>query len=428
MSTTHDPLAEKILDELADGQWHPLFKIRRNVLETVASDEKLSKSPKTLFIELLEGLVQEGRLLAGNNESYRFKNDELINWRNTSITLDRADKHYQPRYHGGILEDDGWELAGLRTYDMVHFHVEGDMTKRELYDAAENNIASLQIDEDKLYRLFTEDGARLLVRMREVKEERPEWGISGIRIEKNLRRRLLTDLPPRFVADMCDYYGDFAHVLLRGKMSSIIKHLPDPDDIQQQIYIWVMDAIQRYDATTSIPFGAYLSTVLNSWVYNLNRKSYGRSAADTELKYVRARNDFRAQFGREASQEDLASFLGVDIETVRHDHQLIDTVSNLRNVGAIQTDDTEVPLPSSDRVEDNIDRLVSNTLLSAALTTSARKERVPDGSIGLVGIYYEMWGGEKRTKRINSWLKTDRVQHAMARILANSKQILKETS
>ena len=84
--------------------------------------------------------------------------------------------------------------------------------------------------------------------------------------------------------------------------------------------------------------------------------------------------------------------------------------------------------PSPRQTEDNIDKLVSNTLLSAALTTSARRERVPDGGIGLAGIYYEIWGGERRTKRINSWLKTDRVQHSMARILANSKQILKETS
>jgi hypothetical protein len=415
----------RILDELADGQWHPLYKIRKNIT-TDGGDVPAFKPTKEVILERLSILVEDGTLREGNNDSYRFNSDHLLNWREQSDTLDKNNKQYQPRYFGGILEDDGWELAGLKTYDLIHFRVTGDLTKALIVSLTQEKPSQVQVDEDNLYRVFTNNGKAVYDLINEAKREQPSWGISGIRLEKDLRRRDIDDLPRRFVSDLCRYYGEFAKVLLRSNMSSILKHLPEADDIQQQIYIWIMDAVQRYDATTSIPFGAYLGTALKKWVFNLNRKAFGRSAADTELKYSRASAEFKATHGKDPSAEELAQFMDLSIEAVKKDSMMINTVSNLRNVGAIYHDDAELPIPAEGEVEDNIEALVNATLLSATITTAAKRAKVPDGAIGLAGVFYENWGSEHKTKKVSAWLKTDRTQHAVSFILKNAQQMLRQ--
>jgi hypothetical protein len=421
MPITKSNLEVKILDELADGQWHPLYKIRKKIDTTNISD-KLSKET---LASVLDRLAGEGILLSGNNESYRFESNELKRWRIVSETLDRENRQYQPRFFGGILEDDGWMLAELKTYDLIHFRADSTIGKQEIVDLTGEKPSVVQIDEDGLFRIFTTPSSATYHVVKNTKITHPEWKISGVRLEKSLKRRDLDDLPNRFVSDLCQYYGVFAKVLLRSHMSSITKHMSEPDDIQQQIYMWIIDAIQRYDATTSIPFGAYLGTALKKWVFNLNRKAFGRSVADAELKHTRAIAEFKVKWGREPKQEELATLLETDLVTVRKDAMAINTVLNLRNTGTIYQEDNELPIPSGELTNDNIDSLIDNMLLSAAITTAANVHGGSIGLAGLTGVYYENWGSEQKNKKVSIWLKNPKTQDSISAVLEDAKQILR---
>lgn len=421
----HEPseIQSQILDELSDGQWYPLNKITQKIER---GSEKIKVFRQKLSEEL-ENLVDNDILIAGNGDSYRFNVDHLENWRSISDNPKIHTKQYQPRYFGGILEDEGWLLAELKTQDLVHFRASPTLSRQIIHSVVGGKISRIQIDEG-LYRVFSENGEQTFEYIKGLKEDQPHHEIRGMRLEKNLRRRELDDLPPMFVNDLSKYYGQFAKVLLRGYMSSVTKHISDPDDIQQQIYIWVLDAIQRYDAETSIPFAAYLSTSLAKWVFNLNRKAYGRAVADAELKHSRIINDFKIANGRDPRPEEMAELLKEDVASVKGDIAVINTVANLRNVGTINRDeDHELPLPSESRVEDNIDRLVNNMLLSASLVTAAKTEyKKTKGLNGLLGIYYETWGTEHATKRIKTWVKTNSTQDSIKKVMNKAKEILEK--
>jgi DNA-directed RNA polymerase specialized sigma subunit len=413
-------LRSQILDELSDGQWHPFYKINKKI----ERGAEKAKTFKDTLSEELEKLVEDDFLIAGNNESYRFKSSKLMYWRNISESPNLEDKQYQPRFFGGILEDDGWLLAQLKVYDLIHFRADASLSRDTLHQIVGGRKSLIQIDEG-LYRVFTNDGPAVFDKIREAKENYPTYDIRGMRLEKDLRRRDLEDLPPKFVDDLCKYYGKFAKVLLRSYMSSITKHLPEHDDIQQQIYLWVLDAIQRYDAETSIPFAAYLGTSLKKWVFNLNRKAFGRAVADAELKHSRAIAEFKSEFGREPKPEELATLLKEDLIATKKDSIAINTVFNLRNIATIDSEDSTMPLPSDMSVEENIDSLVSNTLLSAAITTAAKQDMAKTKDItGLLGIYYENWGSEYKSKRIKMWVRSTKTQDAVKRVMRQAGTIL----
>jgi DNA-directed RNA polymerase specialized sigma subunit len=413
-------LRSQILDELSDGQWHPFYKINKKI-ERGSQKAKVFK--ETLNEELTK-LVSEDVLIAGNNESYRFKSNQLASWRNISSSPNLEDAQYQPRYFGGILEDDGWLLAGLKTYDLIHFRADASLTREDLHKMVGGRLSLIQI-EDGLYRVFSNNGEETFAKIQEIKELLPQYEIHGTRLEKDLRRRDLEDLPKKYVDDLCRYYGKFAKVLLRSYMSSITKHLPEQDDIQQQIYLWVLDAVQRYDAETSIPFAAYLGTSLKKWVFNLNRKAFGRAVADAELKHSRAIAEFKAEHGREPRQEELAVILKEDVSSTKKDSVAINTVFNLRNIATIHAEESEIPIASDLYVEDNIDNLVNNTLLSAAITTAAKQDMLKTKDItGLLGIYYENWGSDYKSKRVKMWTRSSKTQESIKRVMKIASKIL----
>jgi DNA-directed RNA polymerase specialized sigma subunit len=414
-----------LLDKLADGQWHPHGKIWARFNED-AKQAGLKPTKKHMF-EILDSLVEKETLLAGNGQSYRFVTKELEMWRLLSPTLDLTSTQLTPRYFGGILEDDGWRHAPLRECHLVHFKATEKLTKNILAQILNEKPETIHLNEDGLYKIYSYDKTSTYNKVKELKEEHPEYGISGIRLEANLRRRNMNELPPRYLSDLCAHYGQFAKVFVRGQQSSIKKHLPEDDDAQQQIYLWVMEAIQKYDDSTSIPFAAYLGHNIHKWVYDLNRKAYGRSIADKELKHSRAINEFRGQEERNPTTEELAKLLNASTEEVSKEKEDINTVVNLRNQKAIEYEDYELPLPSEDQTDANLDALIESTILSASITTASKQ---PDGKrniAGLVAMYYKTWGIDNENKRIKSWMRSKSTLQAVEDITNRASKIILET-
>lgn len=426
---SHTATESALLDSLADGQWHPSYKLWKKVNEWVKdsgykSDNKYTRES---MLEELAGLVDNGFLIAGNNESFRFVTKEMEMWRLLSNTLKQDDVRNQPRYFGNILEDDGWKYAPLKPCHLVHFKVAGNIERREIAEFVGVPVASVSVNEDRLYKIYAEDNSDTYDKVQELKTLRPEAKISGIRLESNLKRRNVSELPKRYYSDLCHHYGNFSKVLLRNKMSSITKHLPDVDDQKQQIYIWVIEAVKRYDDSTSIPFAAYLGTALNKWVYDLNRKAYGRSIADAELKYNRVITEFRTRMDREPSTEELAAEMNLSVEEVQKARENISTVVNLRNQKTIDYDDYELPLPAVEMTDRTVEELIEASILSASITTASKEPNNKRNMSGLVGLYYRTWGVDTEDKRIRSWLRSKSVVDSITRISERASVIIQAT-
>lgn len=418
-------LETKLLDNLADGQWHPTSKIWSH-FKTVTKKET-PQIQQSAMVEILENLVQKRILLAGANNSYRFVSSELEMWRLISPTLDLTSQQMSPRYFGGILEDDGWIHAPLKECHLVHFKASPNLTKATLMEYTNEPSNMININEDGLYKIYsaTKDDTYNLIQL--LKTEHPEYHISGIRLESNLRRRHLDELPSQYLSDLCKHYGQFAKVLLRAQISSVKKHLPDEDDAQQQIYLWVIEAIKRYDDQTCIPFAAYLGTSIRKWVYDLNRKAYGRSIADKELRHSRAINEFRTREERNPTNEELAGILGLTLEETGREKEDINTVVNLRNQKAIEYEDFELPLPSEDQTDAHLDMMIESTILSASVTTASKLSNGKRNIAGLVALYYETWGVSTENKKIRSWLRSKNTQSALGTIASRANEIISET-
>lgn len=420
----YDGLEAEILDELSDGQWHPLYKIRREIGNRV----KQSRDFKSKISKSLTLLVGDNVIISGNNESYRLLNPNLERWRATRDTNVVKNKNKQPRYFGGILEDDGWLLAPLQSCDMVHFRMDAMLQNTEIRKMIGYPKKDIKVVIDyttHLIRIYAPVDFPIKDILLDIKEKRQDLGLHSIRLEKNLRRRNIDDLPEMFVSDVCAYYGKFAKVLLRPYMSSITKHIKEYDDIQQQIYLWIIEAIQRYDAETSIPFAAYLASSLKKWVFNLARESYGRSIADVELKYSRIINEFRNENGREPNDEELIELLQMTGEDISKDKLAMTIVSNLRNTSTIDNDEAEIHLPSDYHFEDEIENQVEATILSAAVTRAALESKHP--TLALISLYYNVWGKEKASKKLLQFLSIDTVSRSRKEALRIAKTIIKET-
>ena len=194
----------------------------------------------------------------------------------------------------------------------------------------------------------------------------------GLRAETDVRRRAPRDLPADFLDDLCRHYGPVSLKRLQRNMSTIRLHLPDPDDLGQQVYEWVLKAVSQYDETKGVPFGAFLATQLSKWVHDLGRNAHGRTAADTEHKQQKAIAAFIAEHQRRPSEKELAAYMGQSVATLRRNSQTVATLNGLRNLQSLDggPDATEILLPDSSEAPDEIMGEAEQTLLSHALTAA----------------------------------------------------------
>ena len=194
----------------------------------------------------------------------------------------------------------------------------------------------------------------------------------GLRAETDVRRRAPRDLPADFLNDLCRHYGPVSLKRLQRNMSTIRLHLPDPDDLGQQVYEWVLKAVSQYDETKGVPFGAFLATQLSKWVHDLGRNAHGRTAADTEHKQQKAIAAFIAEHQRRPSEKELAAYMGQSVATLRRNSQTVATLNGLRNLQSLDggPDATEILLPDSSEAPDEIMGEAEQTLLSHALTAA----------------------------------------------------------
>ncbi|MCW2534497.1 MAG: uncharacterized protein JWQ26_196, partial [Modestobacter sp.] len=205
----------------------------------------------------------------------------------TAPTDDRPRR--DPLVFGGLAESEGWALAPITPRDRVHFRADRELPLATFRAAMPAGVTVTYDEGEGLYRV---DGAcgngETLAALIRSWCAANGYATVGLRAEADVRRRAPRDLPPSFLDDLCRHYCRVSLKRLQRNMSTIRLHLPDNDDIDQQVAEWVLKAVSQYDEGKGVPFGAFLATQLSKWVHDLGRNAYGRTAADTENKQQKA--------------------------------------------------------------------------------------------------------------------------------------------
>ncbi|MGV8847040.1 MAG: hypothetical protein ACOH1Y_17310 [Propionicimonas sp.] len=327
-------------------------------------------------------------------------------------TPDRRARTRKPVIFGGVLEADGWAQAPLRTFDLVHFRLNHCLPLAELrahLDTELNDTVSLTLDTDELYRVFVApgDGPRTA-------ELVTTWcadhnsKTTGLRTDLNRRRRNVRDLDPRYLDDLMTHYQGYGMRRLQKNMSSVMLHIPEYDDIQQQLAIWILEAIVRFDDTKGVPFGAWLSTALSKWVHDLNRSSFGRTVADAELKQHRAVAAFTAIEHRHPTETEFATLVGTSVAALRRSRQSVSVVNSLRACLSIDSgglDDSELSIPArgndpAEQLEEDLRPVIVSSVLTNACAPD-KTAKLPSArevnTVGWVTWYATMYKGQTRT-------------------------------
>jgi hypothetical protein len=342
-----------------------------------------------------------------------------------------------PLVFGGIPEAEGFARTPITPRDRVHFRVDRDLPVAEFRAELPDGVTVSHDHGEGLFRVDGAPGSAALL---------ADWirawcsgrGITtvGLRAETDVRRREPRDLPPAFLDELCRHYGPVSLKRLQRNMSTIRLHLPDPDDLGQQVFEWVLKAVAQYDETKGVPFGAFLATQLSKWVHDLGRNAHGRTAADTEHKQQKAIAAFIAEHQRRPSEKELAAYMGQSVETLRRNSQTVATLNGLRNLQSLDggPDATEVLLPDTSEAPDEIMGEAEQTLLSHALTAAAapdptarRDQRAGQPNVlGWATWYLTTWGGRTKTQLSgelstsvrNMNVHADRVERALKQRLA----------
>jgi hypothetical protein len=327
-----------------------------------------------------------------------------------TVLTDNRNRIRQPLVFGGIPEADGWTLAPITPRDRVHFRVDHELPLDEFRDDLPDGVTVSYDQGDGLYRVDGACGsASVLADWIRAWAARHGSSTIGLRAETDVRRRAPRDLPADFLNDLCRHYGPVSLKRLQRNMSTIRLHLPDPDDLGQQVYEWVLKAVSQYDETKGVPFGAFLATQLSKWVHDLGRNAHGRTAADTEHKQQKAIAAFIAEHQRRPSEKELAAYMGQSVATLRRNSQTVATLNGLRNLQSLDggPDATEILLPDSSEAPD---------------PTARRDQRAGQPNVlGWATWYLTTWGGQTKTQ-LSSDLNTsvrnmnvyaDRVEQAL---------------
>lgn len=318
-------------------------------------------------------------------------------------------RYRKPLEFGGMGEFEGFADAPLRSFTRVHYRTDFPIPMAKFRTELPTGTTVTHDEGTGLYRVDhpTMSGTDLA-------ETVKTWCAAnaiiteGLRPEpRQVRRRSLHDLNPRFLSDLCVHYSPYSLKRLQRNMSTLKMHFNENEEIVQRINEWILEAVAQFDDTKGVPFGAFLAQRLTAWVHDLNRNTFGRVLTDHENKTHTVIAKFQQTNHRLPTDEELAAALGQTLPNLRKNATAVATINALRNIGTIDGtfdgDGYEVALPDDNRVEDEIMDDLEKSVLSAALTKAcapdpdAKGRAAQPNVLGLVTLYATTWGGSTKT-------------------------------
>lgn len=299
-SLKHKPVDFRIGAVVSDGMWYSLTKWR-----------KIAKVTEEEINDWINDNLADGTLIQSETgaKSYRFPLESIQKWydeNNLEIGVQLIDSIFPPRIWDNMTEAEGFMDAPLREIGIVSFSGNTEIANK--VSEALRGIAKVREFEPgryKAYCLHASTVKGIIEDTLSELEKQPRYKdmLKGINRKtysrSEAKRREIVDFTPEFARDLVMFYKTFAKTLVKREMETIQIFLPDPEDQESQITLWVLTAIEKFDESTAVPFSGYLNSVLKRWPYDLPSTHLGKDLSQFQRQRSKAVERLREKYGDE---------------------------------------------------------------------------------------------------------------------------------
>lgn len=294
---------------ISDGMWYSIPKWRN-----------LAKVTEEELRDWIDEALDKGKLIQSETgaKSYRLPLEEIYAWygkHGFSLEEQLLDFLFPPRIWDGKTEVEGFLEAPLREIGVVSFSSNNSVAEK-ITDAL-RGIARVREFEPGRYKAYSLSSTIVRDIVKDIiADHRESEAESRVSPRSAAKRRELVDFSPTFADGLVEFYRNFAKSLVKSKMDTIRIYLPDPEDQESQITIWVLTAIEKFDESSAVPFSGYFNSSLQYWPYDLPAMHLGKELSSFQRSRSKAINALRAELGDDVenfTNQQIAEVIGMDI-------------------------------------------------------------------------------------------------------------------
>lgn len=275
---------------ISDGMWYSLPKWR-----------KLARVTEEEINTWIEEHLASGDLIqaADGAKSYRFGLPAIKKWyleNDEILGTQLVDFLFPPRIWDGLTEVEGFLSAPLREIAIVTFEAAPHVAQ-EIIEKLRGIARVREVSPGK-YKTYSLEHSYVKNIINEVFKDQNPNDIGRNYARTASKRREMVDFPREFSEGLVMFYKNFGKSLARRRMDTISIFLPDADEQEAQIIIWVIEAIEKCDEKNPVPFSGYLDTVLTHWPLDLPNTHLGKELAEFQKQRSRALKALKKRTGK----------------------------------------------------------------------------------------------------------------------------------
>lgn len=290
---------------VSDGMWYSLPKWR-----------KLAKCSEEEINGWIEGKLASGELEQAKTgaKSYRYSLESIRKWyeeNEINFGAQIIDFLFPPRIWDEKTEVEGFLEAPLRIISIVSFSISDKTIANSIIEGLKG-IARVREVEPGQYKAYGLDSTYIKNQI----ETLSRGAIQKTYARSEARRRELIDFSPKFAQGLMQFYNQFGKALVKPIMNTIKIFLPEPEDQNSQVTLWVIAAIEKFDESSAVPFSGYLNSVLHRWPYDLPANHLGKDLSSFQRERSKAIKKLGAGDSEEQrahSHEAIAKEMGLSI-------------------------------------------------------------------------------------------------------------------
>lgn len=294
---------------ISDGMWYSLTKWR-----------KISRVSEEEINEWIDKHLSNGTLIQSETgaKSYRFPLKSILQWysdHNIPLGTQLIDSIFPPRIWDNMTEAEGFMNAPLRQIGVVSFN--GNSEIADIISESLRGIAKVREVEPGKYKAYCLN-ANYVKQIVEEELDKNQELLRGtakkIYSRSEAKRREIVDFTPEFANGLVMFYKTFGKTLVKKEMETIQIFLPDPEDQDSQITLWVLTAIEKFDESTAVPFSGYLNSVLKRWPYDLPSTHLGKDLSSFQRQRSKAVDRLKEKYGEEKNFSNIELAEAMEME------------------------------------------------------------------------------------------------------------------
>lgn len=292
---------------ISDGMWYSLTKWR-----------KFAKVTEEEINDWIDRKLDEGVLLQSPTgaKSYRFPLQSIKDWyaeHGIEIGVQLLDSIFPPRIWDEMTETEGFLAAPLRKIGIVSFSCSSEVAL-EITEALKG-IAKVRETMPGRYKAYCLSSSYVKEIVDGIlKKHDPSVANHKIYSRALSKRREMVDFTPKFSRGIVTFYQQFAKTLLKKDMETIQIFIPESEDQNSQVLIWVISAIEKFDESSSVPFSGYLNSVLQRWPFDLPADTLGKELSSFQRSRSKALTAMKKTYAdkKNFSNVEIATAMGMD--------------------------------------------------------------------------------------------------------------------